>query len=159
MPPPSHILCPVDFSSCSEHAAHYAIDFAANTGASVTLLHAWEVPIYAVPDGAIAFDNEVLTRVESSMQTQLEDFARRIRRADVHLSTRVEQGAPATVIPRVAGELGVDLVIVGTHGRTGLSHLLMGSVAERVVRTSHVPVLTVPLDRPSAQEPASSATR
>ena len=86
------------------------------------------------------------------MKKQAETLAARLRRPSVDVQSRVVQGAPALEITRLSAELGADLVVMGTHGRTGLSHLLVGSVAERVVRTSLVPVLTIPPDRSKGVE-------
>lgn len=152
MPRITRILCPVDFSPGSERAAVYAVELAEKLGASVMLLHAWELPVYAVPDGALAFGTEVMMRVETVMTKEAEALAARLRKRGVDLQTRVVQGVPAIEIIRRTSELGAELVVMGTHGRTGLSHLLMGSVAERVVRTSEVPVLTVPPDRSKGAE-------
>jgi nucleotide-binding universal stress UspA family protein len=153
------ILCPVDFSPCSERAARYAMDLAAQLRAEVTLLHAWELPAIAVPEGALVFGADVMMRVDASLTEQLDAFAAKLRRPDVSLATRVVQGMPSFEIAKVAAETKASLIVMGTHGRTGLSHLLIGSVAERVVRTSHIPVLTVPPDRSAPTKAAASAPR
>lgn len=142
------ILCAVDFSPTSDLAADYAIDLAERLGASVYFFHAWEIPVYAVPDGALAFGVEVMMQVEESMQKKLEVLVARYAGRNVKTESHVAQGAPAFEICRRAVDAKADLVVVGTHGRTGLAHVVIGSVAERVVRTSPVPVLTVP--RPKA---------
>lgn len=138
------ILCPVDFSPPSDHAADYAVELAQQLGASVTFLHAWEIPVYAVPEGALTFGVDVMTRVEEAMQSQLAALVKRYVGRGVELFQRVHQGLPALEVVRLVDQAKIDLVVMGTHGRTGLSHVLLGSVAEKVVRTSPVPVLTVP---------------
>lgn len=145
MPKISRILCPVDFSPCSDLAADYAIELASQLGAAVYFLHAWEVPVYAVPDGALAFNVDVMMRIDEAMKSKLDALLARYADRKVELHGRVLQGMPALEIVRRVDELHIDLVVMGTHGRTGLSHLFLGSVAERVVRTAHVPVLTVPM--------------
>lgn len=138
------ILCAVDFSPTSDLASDYAVDLAERLGVPVTFFHAWEIPVYAVPDGALAFGMDVMMRVEEAMQKQLDVLVAKYSARKVAVDGRVVQGPPAFEIVRRIPELHADLVVMGTHGRTGLSHLLIGSVAERVVRTSPVPVLTVP---------------
>jgi universal stress protein A len=139
-----NILCPVDFSPTADHAADYAVALAEQLGASVCFFHAWEIPVYAMPEGALAFGVDVTARVDEAMQKQLDAVVARYANRKLVLRGRVASGAPAFEICRYAVELQADLVVIGTHGRTGLAHVLIGSVAERVVRTSPVPVLAVP---------------
>jgi nucleotide-binding universal stress UspA family protein len=138
------ILVPIDFSEGARHAMHEALDLAVTLGAEVTLLHTYVIPSYALPDGSVVMTtaqaySEIVARADAELLRAAEDakFWR------VPVSTRTEEGAPADAIVRVAGEGGYDLVVMGTHGRTGLKHFIMGSVAERVVRLSAIPVLTV----------------
>jgi nucleotide-binding universal stress UspA family protein len=95
-------------------------------------------------------DPEVL-KVELRLQLQ----ALKVEDGDIQVERRLEEGYPGAIIPRIAGETKADLIVMGTHGRTGLSRLLMGSVAEQVVRKAPCPVLTVkvPLadERPSEE--------
>lgn len=141
------ILCAVDFSPTSDLAAEYAVELAERVGASVYFFHAWEIPVYAVPDGALAFGVDVMMRVDESMQKQLESLMAKFAGRAVKLEGHVAQGAPAFEVCRRAVEAHADLVVVGTHGRTGLAHVVLGSVAERVIRSSPVPVLTVPMKK------------
>ena len=78
-------------------------------------------------------------------EKQMNDFASEVRQAGLSIAdVRLESGDAARMIVDVADTGGFDLIVMGTHGRTGLGHLLMGSVAEKVIRRAHVPVLTVP---------------
>lgn len=137
------ILCPVDFSDSSDRALDYALDFAARVGAEVHVLHAYQLPIYALPDGAAMPGPELAARVSVELQRSLDEIE--ARETKVEVQTHLCEGLPHKEVQRLAEELGCDLVVIGTHGRTGLAHFLIGSVAERVVRTSPVPVITVPM--------------
>lgn len=149
MPPVEKIVCAVDFSEPSERAAAYAVALARRLGASVHFVHAWDVPVYALPGGAVILGPEVVAKIENETARNMDALLAR-HRGEVPVAGHVVHGTPAREIVRMAGELGAALVVVGTHGRTGLSHLWFGSVAERVVRTSPVPVLTVPPARGGA---------
>lgn len=143
MPEIRRVLCPVDFSEPSENALDYAIDFAAKFGAEVHLVHVYQLPVYALPDGAMMAGPEFTTKVTSELQKALQELADR-KRGESTIETHLVEGIPYKEIVRLSGELGADLVVMGTHGRTGIKHLLLGSVAERVVRSSEIPVITVP---------------
>jgi nucleotide-binding universal stress UspA family protein len=138
-----HILCPVDFSETSEHSLRYAIDLASRLGATVELVHVYQLPTYALPDGAILARPDFVANLTTELQKQLDELIRRYSGHGVELRGRVVEGMAFAEIDRVAEEGGASLIVMGTHGRTGMKHLLLGSVAERVVRTSKVPVLTV----------------
>ena len=137
------ILCPVDFSEPSEVAVDFAVELAAKFGAEVHLVHVYQLPVYALPDGAMMAGPEFTTKVTTELQKALAELAAKF--APLKLETHLVEGVPYRETVRMTEELGADLVVVGTHGRTGLRHLLLGSVAERVVRSSKVPVITVPL--------------
>lgn len=141
------ILVPVDFSPSSKSALEWALAFAGRFDAQVIVLHTWEIPAYLRPDltvwsGEISATLSDYARAdaEKNMQAFLKE-TRAGERANV--SSVVEAGAAYPTILRVAGERGVDLIAMGTHGRMGVAHLLLGSTAERVVRHSTCPVLTV----------------
>jgi len=137
------ILCPVDFSECSMRAADDAVDLARTLGAEIHLFHAWKIPPHS-PDGASTV-LEVMRRTEDDATSKIEALAARHRRGDLRISTRVAEGRAKIEILRMIDEVHADLVVMGTHGRSGLSHVLLGSVAERVVRSAPVPVMTVRL--------------
>jgi nucleotide-binding universal stress UspA family protein len=142
------ILLPTDGSECSGKAMAYALSFAKQYGARVVALHVidqrWE------EQTRIVFA-EVGQDLTQKIRNGYGEEARRILReaadtaakAGISVETRALTGVPHEDILRVARELPADLIILGTHGRTGMSHLLMGSVAEKVVRKAPCPVLTV----------------
>jgi nucleotide-binding universal stress UspA family protein len=144
MPEIKKILSPVDFSETSQAALRYAIDMASRVGASIEIIHAFTPPSFALPDGAIMAQPGYLAEVSNELQKSLDELVRRYSGRGVPIEARLLEGFAAAEVTRVAEEDGIDLIVMGTHGRTGLKHFLLGSVAERVVRTSTVPVLTVP---------------
>ena len=144
--PFTRILVPTDFSELSAVALDYAEALAERCGASLHVLHVIEdrfllgatsSEIY-VPD-VPALRAALVTSAESELATFVAD---RVRNA-VRVTTEVRVGNAATVICEVAGATARDLGVMGTHGRTGIAHLLLGSVAEKVVHTAPCPVLTV----------------
>jgi nucleotide-binding universal stress UspA family protein len=143
MPEIKRILCPVDFSETSEHALRYAIDLASRLGADVRLLHTYQLPTYALPDGALLARPDFVNNLTTELQKQLDELVHRYAGHGVALEAKLTEGLAFQEIDRVAQEDGADLIVMGTHGRTGMKHLLLGSVAERVVRTAKAPVLTV----------------
>ena len=151
------ILHPTDFSERSQDAFGLACALARDYGARLIVLHVADVPTVAYGEGIVPPNPE---ESRAAAQEQLDRL--RVPRADVRAERRLEQGDPVTEILRVAREAGADLIVLGTHGRTGLGRLLMGSVAEQVVRRAACPVLTVrtpfpetaPEARPAAAAPA-----
>lgn len=138
-----HILMPTDFGEPAARAQQYAVDMAQQVGARLTLLHVHGVPT------AFHADREKwpLAELGQAAQAALERAVGEIRRVHTATEGRIEVGDPRERILAFAEQAGADLIVIGTHGRTGLSHLILGSVAERVVRTSRVPVLTVRFDK------------
>jgi nucleotide-binding universal stress UspA family protein len=138
------VLCPIDFSDASRAALETAVDLARRQGGSVTLLHAYPVPGYTVPDGSFVASAKMMEELADQAKRHLDEWrgiAASLGMTGVEVVTAV--GEPAHEILQYAREHGTDLIVVGTHGRTGLQHALMGSVAERVVRKAPCPVLTV----------------
>jgi nucleotide-binding universal stress UspA family protein len=141
----SHILCPVDFSTHSDHAMRYAIALAEKFGADLTLLHV-VAPLVAALPGEIALPGmaQVHTdEIETSCRERLEQAVGKLAVEGVKISCAVLSGVPYLEIIRFGRENKTDLIVLGTHGRTGIAQLLIGSVAERVVRKAPCPVLTV----------------
>src|SRR5262249_25722324 len=142
------ILVPHDFSSSANHAAAIARDEAKLHGAQLLLLHVVDLPgqirseTMIVPDenGVPINIGEYAIR---KAEEHLADIQARLAKDGVTSKTFVRMGKPEDEIVKFSIENNVDLIAMGTHGRTGLEHLLVGSVAERVVRTSKVPVLTI----------------
>jgi len=140
----NQILCAVDFSPTSEKALEYAVDLAGRLGSELYVMHVYQLPAYAMPDGgAFEIPVDIQTGLTNQLQTHLDTFVKPRMSTGVKITTGLHEGIPYVEIVRSAKERHADLVIIGTHGRTGLPHLLMGSIAERVVRTSEVPVLSV----------------
>jgi nucleotide-binding universal stress UspA family protein len=138
MLPIQTILHPTDFSDRSRNALALASSLARDYGAQLILLHVLPRPIVGFGEGVIPPDLADL-RAEAR-----EDLARVILPdIDVVADRRLLEGDPGTMILKVALEESVDLIVMGTHGRSGLGRLLMGSVAESVMRRSRCPVLTV----------------
>lgn len=135
------ILVPVDFSACSERAFGLALGLAERFEAQVVALHAvyLPTPTYA---GETAVDYARLAgQAAGSAEEALHDFLRRLDAPDtVRAVNRV--GEPVQTILDEAKSISADLIVMGTHGRTGLQRLFLGSVTDRVLRVSPVPVLT-----------------
>lgn len=145
------ILCPIDFSDPSRAAADHAFGLASQLGAAVTLIHAYQVPVVAVMDAALVPSAEWVTAIADAARARLAEWAKEYApRSKEPVDTVLAHGAPHVEIVAAAESRACDLIVMGTHGRTGLSHIFLGSVAERVVRTSNIPVLTV--RAPSAAE-------
>jgi nucleotide-binding universal stress UspA family protein len=139
------IFCPVDFSDASRAAMEVAADLARRFGAELLLLHAYPIPGYTFPDGSVVASPKMMQDLADQAERHLQEWrveAERLLGAP-RVSAETAIGEPATEIVQEAMRRGVDLVVMGTHGRTGLEHALMGSIAERVVRRAHCPVLTV----------------
>ncbi len=143
-----HVLCPVDFSEFSRHAFGRAVAVARGFGADLTVLHVLPVasPVPALPygpEGPGPFGFEPVDRARAL--AELSQFLGSEHSAGVRVDYEaVESPAVYKEILQQTSRLSADLVVVGTHGRTGFDHLLLGSVAERILRTSRVPVLVVP---------------
>lgn len=142
----SRILVPVDFSRHSEAALHYAMALASGLGASVDLLHVVEDPVAAGAwSGELSIQNvsDLRRNLIEDAERRLEGLRANAQEPKVPWLLMVRMGQPADVIDEYARAFGVDLIVMGTHGRGGLAHLFMGSVAERVVRHAPCPVLTL----------------
>ena len=148
------IIVPVDFSDPSLRALDYAIELSRPLKAELVLLHAVE-PIYYPAVGeayGIGFDlGNVYQEVERAAREQLSRVAAKLHGRRLPIRTVLSLGTAHQVIVDCAKKMKADLIVMSTHGRAGLSHLLLGSVAERVVRTSTCPVLTVPGRASTAQ--------
>jgi nucleotide-binding universal stress UspA family protein len=138
------VLCPVDFSEASRAAMRYAVDLCLGVGASLTLCHVYQAPGYALPEGVVLSGPELLTELAQQVDRALDKWKREARELGmVDVRTESALGVTHFEIDRIAESGGYDLIVIGTHGRTGLRHVLLGSVAERVVRTAPCPVLTI----------------
>ena len=151
MPDPSFrlekLLVPTDFSEHAEDALAYALGLAAATGARVRLLHVLEEPVFPsfYDTGASALYGHVPDlekRAREELQRLIDELG--AGKAGVPVDALVVRGAPKRQIAEVARAEEADLVVIASHGQSGLERLLMGSVAERVVRSCPVPVLVIP---------------
>lgn len=141
MPVLRTILAPTDFSDNAARAAAQAFQLAALQGGRVYLLHAYSVPAY--PDG-FAIGVDVVTPMEQAAQRALAIETDKYRARSEYGGAILELGDARDLIIRHAKSLHADLIVMGTHGRSGFQHLLLGSVAESVVRNAPCPVLVVP---------------
>lgn len=148
-----HILCAVDLSEQSEFALTYAVLLAGKLNARVTALYAYQLAMPPYPEDAAPMIRRVDDVVRETRTRELEQMAERCGHGGVRIEPKVVQGIAHEQIVAEAKALGADLVVTGTHGRTGLPHFLLGSVAERVVRMCPVPVLTVPKPHAQAEGP------
>lgn len=151
------ILVPVDFSDCAMEALEYAGAFAKRLGARLVVLYVVEPVYYATPSELYGPASNVALLLEEQRKVgaqQLAQIAARLRRRGIPAKTALHSGTPYQVIAEVAEKEKADLIVLGTHGRTGISHFVMGSVAERVVRSAPCPVLTVRLqpERPRSRK-------
>jgi universal stress protein A len=147
--PVQRILVPVDYSSCSRAALSFALDLAQRYQASLDVVHVWDRPAYmtdAVMMSTEPVHGKSLFRlIADNAQRDLDEFLQGVALpAGTALSGRLLDGEPASTLIHELKQRKHDLVVVGTHGRTGLSHLMLGSVSEKLARLSPVPVVTVP---------------
>lgn len=146
MKPFGKILTAIDFSENSEYAFDYALTLAKQFNAELTILHVINEPVdlrgFYVPH--ISFE-QLEKEIEEGANKMMEKFCVS-RMADFsNYQTTIVSGIPYEEIIRKAEEIGASLIVVGTHGRTGLDHIIFGSTAERVVRSASCPVLTIRL--------------
>lgn len=137
------ILVPIDFSEHSERALSYAVELAKIYGATLHVVHVYPASAYVAPP--LLPGPVIVGQFRDQSQKAFDDFLARAQREHaVEMTGTLLEGVPHAEILRAAKDGGASLIVVGTHGRTGIEHLLLGSVAERVLRGAEVPVLTVP---------------
>jgi nucleotide-binding universal stress UspA family protein len=136
------ILVAVDFGEASPEALEVAIDLAVANDASLTLVHAWEIPTYAYA-GMAYLATDVWSAIEQAAKDQLESTLALVQKRLPNAVSVFAGGEASQGILDAAERTSADLIVMGTHGRRGVSRVLLGSVAEKVVRLSPVPVLTV----------------
>ncbi len=141
----THILVPTDFSEASDRATTMAVELARTFAAQITLVHAWSIPNTAYAERLIW----PIDGLESAARNALEEARVSLVKRHAATDAVLRVGPEWREILEVIKERGIDLVVMGTHGRRGLPRFFLGSVAERVVRLSPVPVLTTgPLPAP-----------
>lgn len=139
------ILAPVDFSEPSDRALAYAVELARQLDASLHVFHVQEMPVLATPSVGAPVPPELAAGAETDTRAELDRILAPYRDRGVTLrETLAHAGPPADAIVAYAREHPVDLIVMGTHGRTGLGRVLLGSVAEHVVRHAPCAVLTIP---------------
>lgn len=139
---PSHILCPVDLSELSAEALRYAAGLARGLGARLTVLYAetFSAPPYFTRSKLDELERQFRSSFQEA-ESALRAFVEKEVTGEAELL--VVEGLPVDAIHKAARETKADLIVMGTHGRGGLKRLMLGSVTDRVLRESEVPVLTV----------------
>jgi nucleotide-binding universal stress UspA family protein len=140
------ILVPTDFSKFSDNALRYGVAFAEKFGAAIHLLHVVQDLALFIPEAVMVSGPIVSPPVEQFVAAARTALARTIeglKLSGISVIPEVAEDVPFDEIIRFAREKNIDLIVMGTHGHTGLAHLLVGSVAEKVVRKAPCPVLTV----------------
>ena len=139
------ILVPTDFSSSSKEGLEYAVKFGRHFGARLVLFHSFTIPEVLTADPyATGYAQVTSEEARITAEDQMREFAESADFGGLHFDTHVTMGRAAEEICDYAAKQDADLIITSTHGRTGFMHVLIGSVAEHVVRYAHSPVLVVP---------------
>jgi nucleotide-binding universal stress UspA family protein len=142
----ARIVVPVDFSTHADRAIEYAMEMGKHFGACVELFHVVEDPFGSGGWGSEVYMSDLdglRERAVAEAKTHLEERRKAIPAGHTPLVATVRMGHVAQTIIEYAKDVHADLIVMGTHGRTGLAHFIIGSVAERVVRLAPCPVLTV----------------
>jgi len=138
------VLVPTDFSDFSKLAIQYGLSFCREYGAKMILLHVLEDPFYPATGASFGFDmSDFFTRMEAESRERLEEIVTPEMAKGIDIERVLVRGTPFLEIIREAKERRVDMIVVATHGRSGLAHVLMGSVTEKIVRKAPCPVLVV----------------
>ena len=137
---PKNLLVPIDFSACAEHALDYACGLAEKLGATIHLVTAIGA---GVTELSVALADSMVETMRANSVTQLQAMAKARAPLSTFGSVLVEPGDARDVILHAADTLNTDLIVMGSHGRRGLSRMFLGSVAEAVLRRAPCPVLVV----------------
>lgn len=139
----TNIVCPVDFSEYTEGILRYAVSIAKKYDARLHLLHVIPNLNYFTPyESFLTPENLVL--IEKNIEKEIEkDFEKIVKNIDMPVKKIIKTGVTFVEIIDYVKEENIDLVVMGTHGRSGIEHILIGSVAEKILRRSPCPVLTV----------------
>ncbi|MCC6749963.1 MAG: universal stress protein [Deltaproteobacteria bacterium] len=144
MKPIRKILLPTDFSPPSSEALTYAADLCQRYGAELTIVHIYQPVAYALPEGFVLYSAERFAQMLGEWGKWLDEAKSEAERLGVaQVQASLQQGTPFVEIVRLARAGDFDLIVMGTHGRGGVRHALLGSVTEKVVRKAPCPVLTV----------------
>jgi nucleotide-binding universal stress UspA family protein len=145
----SRILVPVEYSEHCLRALGVAGAWAAKLGAELEVIHVWDRPTLVPEDVTVEHASgekrSLFELIAENAEKEMSEFISGVSLpAGVKMTHHLESGEPASAILAAAESRGADLIVISTHGRRGFRHFLMGSVAEKIVRLSPVPVLTVP---------------
>ena len=132
-------LVPIDFEPASLKALGIAKDLASRMGGEVVVVHVYQLPVYTYP----GLEPSLMPGFHAEVTSAAERAVGSLAQSEGNLRAVLRQGDPTTEILAAADELKASMIVMGTHGRQGLAHLILGSVAERVLRKSSVPVLSV----------------
>jgi len=140
-----NILAPTDFSSLSHSALDYAKDLAESMNATIHILHVIEKSVPFIPGKQNLNEEEISISLEIEAKKHLSVLTREIENeSDVNVIGVIRHGIDYEEITNFANEIQTDLIVIATHGRTGIMHSLLGSVAEKVIQHSKCPVLVIP---------------
>lgn len=139
------LLLAHDFNATSEIALDTAIELAHKLSAKIVVAHVYSVPVYSFPEGSSLIPSaEDAARIADAAQRSLDQVLERRRATPgVEISGVLRAGVPDEEICRLADEIGADMIVIGTHARGAVARALLGSVAQRVVRSAKVPVLSI----------------
>ena len=140
---PKTILVPTDLGEGADAALEYACDLARPFGARIHLVSAITIPALGVPELGVAMTGSVVDGMMADTLQGLEALVARYTPCGEMMKPILKSGDPVDIINETAREVGADLIVMTTHGRTGVARWLLGSVAEQVVRSATVPVLTI----------------
>lgn len=143
MPALKTILVPTDFSAAADAALEQALGLAKLDGAELHLLHTYDLPVAVSLGSAPSIPTEFFDALRDAAEAKLAERVRRAEAAGVACKTHLVQGYASASIKEHADALEADLIVMGTRGISGLKHVMLGSVAERTVRTAPCPVMTV----------------
>jgi glycine betaine transporter len=138
---PQTILVATDFSETSDAAISYAVELAKKLGAKLYVFNAIAVPAYGVPELGVAVTASMIDSIVADNQRALDAIV--AKAAPLKIEPLLRTGDPRDLIVQTAVEVGAELIVMGTHGRRGVTRALLGSVAEGVLRYAHCPVLTI----------------
>ena len=137
---PKKILVPTDYSDTAEHGTRYALELAQALGAKVTILHVYVIP--TPPEGG-GFASDFVRETQQVAEKELQQATAKYQGTPALAAAKLATGEPTDAILNAARELGADLIVIGTHGRSGVRRMLLGSVAESVLRAAPCPVLAI----------------
>lgn len=139
------ILVASDCGHAASSALDWTVGFAQALGARVLVVHVYGLPLVGLPDATLMVNAETAARLSNEAQAALDAEVARVQGRGVVVAGILREGDPRDEVPALAASEGVDIIVVGSHGRRGVARALLGSVAEDLVRRSSIPVLVVRL--------------